>query len=249
MVDGERLIAHVGGHHDGALMAFDAATGETLWSYEDDGPGYASPIVVELLGKRQVVTQTDRHVVSVDVENGKLLWKLPFTTDWDQNSVTPVAVGSRLIIAGLDRPTRALELVAGEGGGLTSNEAWANSDLPMYMSSPVLAGERLFGLSHKKSGQLFALEAATGRALWTSPGRNGENAALIRAGDHLFVLNERAELIVLDVGADNYEPLASYDVAKSPTWAHPVLTSRRSGRQRQDRPRPARLRPEDRRLI
>ncbi len=225
LVDGERLIVHVGGHHDGALMALDAATGATRWSLDGDGPAYASPIVVEHAGRRQIVTQTDRHVVGVDASGGKLLWKVPFTTDWDQNSVTPVAVGSRLILAGLDLPTRALELAAGTGGP-TPKEVWSNPDVPLYLSSPVLAGDRLFGLSHKRSGQLFALDAATGRTLWPSPGRDGENASLIRAGDLLYVLNDRAQFTVLDVRADSFAPVARYEVADSPTWAHPLLTRR-----------------------
>ncbi len=225
LVDGDRLIVHVGGHHDGALMALDAATGAERWSLDGDGPGYASPILVELAGRRQVLTQTDRHVVGVDASGGKLLWKIPFTTDWDQNSVTPVAVGSRLILAGLDLPTRAWELAAGDAG-LIPKEVWSNPEVPLYMSSPVLAGDRLFGLSHKRSGQLFALDAATGRTLWTSPGRDGENAALIRAGDLLFVLNDRAQLTVLDVRAASFASVARYEVADSPTWAHPLLTRR-----------------------
>ena len=42
------LIAHVGGHDSGALTAFDAESGEVKWSWTGDGPGYASPIVVEI---------------------------------------------------------------------------------------------------------------------------------------------------------------------------------------------------------
>ncbi len=225
MVDGDRLIVHAGGHHDGALMALDAATGATRWSLDGDGPGYASPVVVELAGRRQIVTQTDRHLIGVDPGDGKLLWKIPFTTAWDQNSVTPVVSGAHLIVGGLDLPTRAWELAAGTGKP-APKEAWSNPDLPLYMSSPVLAGDRLIGLSHKRSGQLFALDAATGRTLWTSPGRDGDNAALIRAGDQLFVLNDRAELTILDTRADRYAPVARYEVADSPTWAHPLLTNR-----------------------
>ncbi len=222
LVDGERLIVHVGGHHDGALMALDAATGATRWSLDGDGPAYASPILVEHGGRRQVVTQTDRHVVGVDAGSGELLWQVPFTTEWHQNTITPVAAGGRLIVAGLDLPTRAWELAA-EG---PPEEIWSNPDLPLYMASPVLAGDRLFGLSHKRSGQLFALDVATGRALLTSPGRDGENAALVLAGEHIFVLNDRAELTVLDPRADALTPVARYDVADSTTWAHPIVTGR-----------------------
>ncbi len=220
MVDGKRLIVHVGGHHDGALMALDPATGTTIWSLEGDGPAYASPIIVEIAARRQVVTQTDRHVVGVDAESGELLWKMPFTTEWDQNAITPVLAGNRLILAGLDLPTRAWELAA-EG---PPTEIWSRPDLPLYMASPVLFGDRLFGLSHKRSGQLFAVDVANGRSVLASPGRDGENVALVLAADHLFVLNERAELTVLDPRADTLRTVARYDVADTATWAHPIVT-------------------------
>ncbi len=47
IVDRGLLIVHVGGNDNGALKAFDAATGEEKWSWNDDGPAYATPIVVD----------------------------------------------------------------------------------------------------------------------------------------------------------------------------------------------------------
>jgi outer membrane protein assembly factor BamB len=225
LVDGDRLIANVGGHHDGALIAFDAATGDEVWALAGDGPGYASPIVRELGGRRQVITQTDQHVVGVDVGDGTLLWKIPFTTPYDQNSVTPVESGGLLIVAGLEQPTRAYRLTAGDGG-LRPEEAWTHPDLDMYMSTPVVVGGRLFGLSPKRSGQLFALDAAAGKLLHAAEGRGGENAALVVAGGRLPVLNDRAELLVIDPGGDSLTPERRYEVSKSATWAHPLVTGR-----------------------
>jgi outer membrane protein assembly factor BamB len=46
IVEGGLVIAHVGGPDQGALRAFDAATGQTKWSWTEDGPGYASPVRV-----------------------------------------------------------------------------------------------------------------------------------------------------------------------------------------------------------
>jgi outer membrane protein assembly factor BamB len=60
MVDRGLLIAHVGGNDSGTLAAFDAKNGETRWSWSGDGPGYASPIVFENSGTRQIVTQTQK---------------------------------------------------------------------------------------------------------------------------------------------------------------------------------------------
>ncbi len=59
-VDGERCIVHVGGHDKGALVALDVQSGETLWTADEDGPAYASPIVITLDEVRQVVTQSQR---------------------------------------------------------------------------------------------------------------------------------------------------------------------------------------------
>src|SRR5918993_973895 len=52
------LIVHVGDDRGGKVVAFDAASGAERWSWAGDGPGYASPVVAELAGARQVVTLT-----------------------------------------------------------------------------------------------------------------------------------------------------------------------------------------------
>ncbi len=221
MVEEGLLVAHVGGARDGALVALDAESGETRWSLEGDGPGYASPILAELDGTRQLITQTDMHIVGVSFDAGELLWRIPFRTDFDQNVVTPVFHGNRLILSGLDQGVFAVELLH-DGGRWTPVEVWRNETISMYMSAPVVAGGRLFGMSHKRRGQFFALDPGSGELIWTSTGREGENAALVVAGDRILVLTDGAELIVLPVEADAYQPLARYTVADSPTWAHPV---------------------------
>src|SRR5262249_39395240 len=83
------LIVHLGGNDNGALKALDAATGEEKWSWNGDGPAYATPIVVEIAGKRQIVTQSQQNIIGLWADNGALLWKIPFTTEYVQNIVTP----------------------------------------------------------------------------------------------------------------------------------------------------------------
>jgi outer membrane protein assembly factor BamB len=92
------------------------------------------------------------------------------------------------------------------------------------MSTPVLEGGRLYGLSHRKKGQLFCLDAATGRTVWLSEGRQGENAALVAGGGWVLALTTEADLFVLPTKGDAFAPARRYRVASSPTWAHPVVT-------------------------
>jgi hypothetical protein len=66
------------------------------------------------------------------------------------------------------------------------------------------------------------MDARTGETVWTSNGRDGENAAIVAAGEIVLALTNDAELIVINRTAKGFEPLKKYTMADSPTWAHPV---------------------------
>jgi outer membrane protein assembly factor BamB len=222
IIEGGLLIAHVGDDRQGWLTAFDAETGKEQWSWQGDGPGYASPIVVELGGARQLVTLTDKSAIGVAVKDGKLLWKMPFSDEWNENIVTPVLFEQTLILSGVRQGTRAIQVVK-TGEQWTAKQLWHNPQIAMYMNSPVLDGELLYGLSHLRKGQFFCLNARTGETLWTTEGREGQNAAVLSAGPVLLLLTSDANLIVVKKRARGFEPVKKYTVADSPTWAHPVV--------------------------
>jgi outer membrane protein assembly factor BamB len=95
------------------------------------------------------------------------------------------------------------------------------------MNSPVVSGDYLFGLSHKRKGQFFCLDARTGHTLWSSNGREGDNAAIVAAGQFLLLLTDGAELTVARTNPKQFEVLKKYSVAESPTWAYPALVGNR----------------------
>jgi outer membrane protein assembly factor BamB len=220
------VIVHVGGHDSGALIAFDAETGDVKWSWSGDGPGYASPTVFESGGASQIVTQTQKSIAGFAAATGELLWRIPFETEYVQNIVTPVAYKQTLILSGLDKGTMAIRVIK-RGGTWETERVWHNPDVSMYMNSPVLSGDYLVGLSHKRKGQFFCLDARTGQTLWTTNGREGDNAAILAAGRLLLLLTDGAELTVARSDPKKFEVLKKYSVADSPTWAHPVVVGNR----------------------
>jgi outer membrane protein assembly factor BamB len=225
IIDGGCVIAHIGGNDGGAIVALDRITGQTRWAWNGDGPAYASPIVVDLYGTRQLVTQTQRNLVGLAAADGQLLWKIPFTTPYVQNIVTPVRYRDLLIFSGLDRGVRAMK-VSRTGNTWKTEEAWENTDASFYMSSPVLYGDSLVGLSHKRRGQYVTLDARTGRLLWTSQGREAENAVMLIAGDKILSLDDSAELLVSRMAGNALEPVRRYTVAQSASWAHPAIAGK-----------------------
>lgn len=226
VVEKNLLIAHVGGPDKGALTAFNVETGAVKWSYEADGPAYSSPIVVTLAGERQVITFTQKEFVGVSAATGKLLWKMPAKTGYDTNSMSAVAYKDMLILSLQGQGMVAVKPVK-QAGGFTAQEVWRNAENELYMNSPVMQGNLLFGLSTRKKGQFFCIDADTGTTIWQSPGRMGENAAILNLAGTLLLLTNDANLIVLPASAKGYAPVAQYTVASSPTWAHPIVVSQR----------------------
>ena len=225
LVDGSTVVAFLGGAGAGALTALDAATGTVKWRWTGDGPGYASPILATLGGTRQVITQSQSKLVGVDAASGQLLWELAIKTPYEQNSVTPMVMGDLVLYAGLENPTVALRITR-TGAKWTTAAAWRNQEVAMYMSSPAVSGTAIYGLSTKNRGQFFALDAASGKTLWLTRGREAENAAIVRAGEFLLMTTTNSELVVARANPARFEEVKRYPVADSAMWAHPAFTER-----------------------
>ena len=226
VADDGRVIFHVGGHNDGALTAYDADSGDVVWTWDGDGPAYASPMVAEFDGVRQVVTITQEHVVGVAADGGDLLWERPFVSGSTNNSITPILDGDAVIVTGHNlglakfRPRR-------QNGRWTTDTLWETDDVSMFMSNPVLAGDTLFGMSHLNSGQYFAVDAGSGATLWRTEGREATNSAVVMAGDLLFLLNNDGDLIVARTNRTGFTQVARYEVSDSTTWAQPTISGNR----------------------
>ena len=232
IVDGNTVIVFLGpstalrasGQH-GALTASDVATGTVKWQWTGDGPAYASPVLATIAGTRQLITQSQNKLVGIDASNGQLLWQVAIKTPYEQNSVTPLVMGDLVLYAGLENPTIALR-ISKAGVRWTTAPAWRNEEVAMYMSSPAVSGTAVYGLSTKNRGQFFAIDAASGKTLWLTRGREAENASIVRAGDYLLMTTTNSELVVAKANPARFEEVKRYTVADSSTWAHPAFTGR-----------------------
>jgi outer membrane protein assembly factor BamB len=222
LVHDGRVIAHVGTDDNGALTAFHAATGRIEWQWRGQGPGYGSPVLAGPAAAPQIITFSSEKLIGVAAANGKLLWEIPFTTPYAQNAVTPLVINDLVIYSGLAAPVTAIRIGTG-----VPQKVWENKQIGMYMSSPVLAAGLVHGLSHRNKGQYFSVQPQTGKTVWTSEGRQGENAMLVASGSHVFALNTDSELHIMRATPRGLEPLRKYTVADSPTWAHPVILGNR----------------------
>jgi outer membrane protein assembly factor BamB len=226
LVDGAQMILHIGGDKQGALTAFDPATGAVKWEWKGDGPAYGSPIIAEIGGTRQLMLFSQQNFIAVNPANGQLLWSVPFEARSTTNSITPLVHGNTVIVSGQGKPVTAY-IIANRGGKWSADVAWENPQLSMSFSNGVLVGDALFSMSPLNSGQFFWADVKTGKTLWTSPPRQAGNAAITRSGNLLFVLKDDGQLMIGRANPSGFEPMKTYTVATSATWAPPVISGSR----------------------
>ena len=226
VIEGNTVIFHVGGHNQGALTAFDVNTGQVKWEWTGDGPGYGSPIVADFGGVRQLVTITQGKLVGVNAATGALLWEQALVSPNFTNSITPVRYGDTVMVWGHGGPMTAFT-IARKGNQWTPTAAWEAPDLPGRMSNSVLDGDVMYGLTSRNMGQYYVMDAKSGKTIWNSEPRQAAQAALVRAGNILFSLENDGELVVFRASRTGLEELRRYKVADAETWAQPAISGNR----------------------
>lgn len=219
-------IAYLGGPGNGALMAFDAASGDVKWKWDGAGPDYGSPVLMTVGGVKQLVTLTEKSLVGIALADGKLLWQVPFPIQgMAYNAATPIVDGDTVIYTGQNRGTKAVKIEK-QGDAFDAKELWSNPGVSVQFNTPVLNDGLLFGLSDK--GMFFCLDAKTGKTDWTDTTKRGGNfAAILDAGSVILALPSTSELIAFKPSDKGYDELAKIKVAETPTYAHPVIAGKR----------------------
>ena len=170
-----------------------------------------------------MIAQTQKFLVGLDASTGTLLWQMPFTTDFDQNAFTPIVFQDLLINGGIDQPLTAIRLKLDDGKWI-GEMVWNNPQTPMFMSSPVLIGETIYGLTTRGRGQFVAIDATSGKTLWNTQGREGENASMMGSRSWLLASTTDGNLVVARANPQKYEEVRRYQIAQSAVWAHPAIT-------------------------
>jgi len=226
IVDG-MVIAHLGGQGNGAIIAYDLATGNEKWRWSGEGPEYASPALLTVGGTKQIVTLAEKSIVGIGVADGKLLWQLPFAPSGRAyNAATPIVDGQTVIYTGAGRGAKAVRIEK-QGDGFAAKELWSNPELAPQFNTPVLKDGLLFGLTDRSN--LYCINAQTGQTAWIDASPRGSRgfAAIISAGSCLVVLANDSELIVYKPSGKEYSEITRYKVAETPTYAHPVISGNR----------------------
>jgi outer membrane protein assembly factor BamB len=188
--------------HEGQsyLYALDKSTGETIWKTERDEPTcWASPLVVEHDGAKQVVMNGQTCARAYDLETGKELWRCGGQTE--RPVASAVAADGLVILGSGFRGSFIGAFNLGGKGDIenTKHVAWSwDHDTP-DIASPLLSGGRVY-FYKGKTGMLTCADAATGKPHYTAtqiPGLKSIYASPIAAGGHVYLTGRSGTTVVI----------------------------------------------------
>jgi outer membrane protein assembly factor BamB len=225
LVEDGRVIANVGGRDgtkDAGIVAFNADTGDVLWTATNHEASYASPISAMLGGKRTVVAFTRQGLVAIDPATGAVRFQKSFRSRSmaSVNAATPLVLGDQIFVSATYETGAALLRVKDDA--LT--DVWSSDEVMSnhYATSVVFNGT-LFGYHGRQefNPSFRAVDMATGKVRWSEDRFRAGTVTL--AGDKLLILRETGELVIAEASPQAFRPIARAQILPPTLRAHPAI--------------------------
>ena len=199
----DKVFLNFGPGENQAMMAFDLATGKTVWQTEEPGgnagqkprevASYSTPVIVRVEGRDQLINNHATRVVAYDPTDGNILWTvggIPGKQDLIYTS--PIIAGDvGIAMAGFKGPRLGFTL-GGSGDATKTNRLWHVST-----RNPQRIGTGLFVDGHVYTanvgpGTTECIDPLTGEIKWQTRTPGGDTwASIIYAAGHLYVTTQR----------------------------------------------------------
>ncbi len=222
IVDGDLVIISGvtfawGEHGRGAhrFMAFDKASGQTVWVSAPGGrpydTTYAPPIISDVNGMRLLIQGASDGVVhAIKPQTGEPVWKYEISKRGLNTGV--VVSGTTAILTHSEENLDSSEMgmmvaVDATAKGPIKKEQikWTTYGWQGGFSSPVLDGNRLYQLDN--SANIAAFDVTTGKQLWFQNLGTIQKASPVLADGKLYVGTENGKFFILKPSATGCEIL------------------------------------------
>ncbi|HEY3377795.1 MAG TPA: PQQ-binding-like beta-propeller repeat protein [Armatimonadota bacterium] len=222
LIDGNKLIACPGGA-DASVVALNKETGETIWAGGgSEAPGYATPVVATIDGKRQYLVFAKSLIMGVAADNGALLWSFPWKTGADVNASAPIAISSNrvFISSAYNHGCCVLEVTNGQ-----VRTVWQNLEIQAHFSTPLFYQGMLYCTSHFSGpGALVCLDPNDGTAKWKQP--LFEKGGLVGVDGMMVVADGKTgDVVLAKLDPTSYQELGRIKPLGGQSWTAPIIAN------------------------
>lgn len=229
VICGDTVIVSQDHEGPGFIAAFDRVTGDERWRVpRAEVTAWATPLVVEHAGRRQIVVSATGRVRAYDAADGAEQWSVGGMT---ANVIPcPVADAERVYLMSGFRGHALLAVRLAQATGDVTDQpaavAWRRERNAPYVPSPLLTDGRLYYLKGNDA-TLSCVRAEDGAPLFEAQpleGAKGVYASPVAAAGRLYIAARDGRTVVLKAGPV-YEVLAVNTLDDSFT-ASPALAGR-----------------------
>ena len=218
----DTVVVLPGGTRGSSVVAYRKATGDPVWKALNDEASYTSPMLVTIGGIRQLLVVTATRVVGLTPDKGTLLWDYPWSTFSGINVAQPIVFThngrDRIFVSASYGHGAAVFELSKTGDRLQTKTIWENERMKNKFTSSVLHKGHIYGLDESI---LASVNAETGEQNWKG-GRYGYGQ-LVLAGDHLVVLTEDGDVVLVNATPARHGEVARFSAIEGKTWNHPVI--------------------------
>jgi len=228
LLEGDLIFVNAGGAGE-ALLAFNKTDGKVVWKGENDAPTHSSPVPATIHGVRQVIFFTQKGLVSVVPQSGKVLWR--FAYPFQVSTASSPIVWNNIVYcsAAYGVGAGACEIKK-DGGAFTARELWRTKGrLENHWTSPVCKDGYLYGIYGKgqqAGAPLKCVDIRTGEEKWSRDGFGGGGATVL-VGGNVLVQADRGPLVLVEAKPEAYKEIARAEIYGGKCWTMPVVSGGR----------------------
>jgi outer membrane protein assembly factor BamB len=221
-----QMVIVTPGGKKGTLVALDKLTGERIWQSEgiDEPAHYASALVADIAGTRQIVQFGSRSVFGVSLNDGKFLWSYKSPANGTANCCMPVVEEDLVFASSSYGVGGGLARITGGDKSQSAEEVYFEKKMACHHGGIVKIGEYMYS---NGGGTLMCMHFKTGKIAWQN--RSVGKGSLVAADGMLYVFSEGHEVALVEVNPEEYREHGRFKIGAHgrPSWAHPIVANGR----------------------
>ncbi|MBT3200725.1 MAG: PQQ-binding-like beta-propeller repeat protein [Phycisphaerales bacterium] len=207
-----------------ALVAMHRKTGKKIWQVPRPGTkeSYASPLVMRVAGRDQVVVIGPDNTRSYDPNTGKFLWECDGPAEY---CAATVAFDKDKVYSTGGYPEKALLAInAGGKGNVTGKRVkWKSDRKAGYVPSPLVSDGLVYAVEDK--GFMRCYNAESGKVVWEKHLQTKIYSSPVLVGKRIYLFDRKGKGFVMQAGGA-FKLLAE-NTLEDGVFATPVISGGR----------------------